>query len=295
MEDLKLDFISKTYFGNTIEDVSIDKTCDYLKDDLIKAMCSVIHVDILNYIMKCSGYSVALEDLRDLCMTGLVSNLRKMVKRERAKRDGKINCFTGKAGGCTGGDFIDDLCMLKIDDLNRYKKVRLPIAIIFGNDSSDCLEKRFEELCVSAKTIRDKGYYERILKKNEGLILHKNHYPKKRTIIDCRVQNCNSSFNNEKAFKSIVTTYRNDVDMDLKLIAGCLNDFSGLIDNYEKLMYEFGIEFVGSPQSNVIEYINNIIRIYGDKLQKNDIEIITDSIVKILNPTISTCGWSLGR
>ena len=47
-----LGFINKTYFGNTVEDINLEKTRDYLKDDLVNSMCSVVHLNILNYIMK---------------------------------------------------------------------------------------------------------------------------------------------------------------------------------------------------------------------------------------------------
>ena len=91
-------------------------------------MCSVVHLNILNYILKMNGYNMALEDLRNLCIIGLVSNTRKLIKGERRKTE---PCYTGEVGSCTGGDFIDDLCELGEEDLERFKGFRLSMAVVF--------------------------------------------------------------------------------------------------------------------------------------------------------------------
>lgn len=289
-DDTHLGFINNTYFGNTIEDIDFEKTRDYLKDDLVNSMCSVVHLNILNYILKMNGYNMALEDLRNLCMIGLVSNTRKLIKGERRKTEPR---YTGEVGSCTGGDFIDDLCELGEEDLERFKEFRLPMAVVFGNGALDCSKKCFEEVRASAMAFRDRGYYHEIIKNNEGVLLHKNRFPEKRAVIDCHIQDCKSPFSSGKTFKSIVTTYRSNVDMNLLLVSECLNDISGVIMNYEKLMYEFGIEFVDPPQSNAREYIRGVMRIYEHKLCDKDANIVTTAIIEKLKPTIETCGWTI--
>ena len=293
MNNLKLDFLNKTYFGSTVEDINLEETRDYLKDDLISSMCSVIHLNILNFIMKKDGYNVTLEDLRNLCINGLILNIRKIIKRERKKKDGKIEYCTGEVGGCTGGDFIDDLCSLTENDLRCYKDVKLPIAVIFGNDSLDFSDDRFMKLCASAERFRDKGYYNKVLKHNEGVALHKDRFPEKRTIISRYIQDCDSPFDDGKKIKSIVTTYKSNLDVNLLLITECLNDFSGVLIDYEKLMYEFGVEFVNPPRSNICEYIKETIGIYNCEVFDKDISIIVTTIIKKLRPTIEACGWDI--
>lgn len=279
-------FINEVYFGATYDGSKPDKTRDYLSKDFGRVLYGLIQHDVLTHVLSHNPEKYAtLANIRETFDHGLVVNLRKLVKKERAAKKG---CFVGEPGSCTGGDFIEDLYRLKKEDLDEIiistREFEDKLADLFFSNA----DKTFLQLQDKVRSFKDKNYYERLVKANEGVGLHKDHQPVKRKVVKREtIYEPNCPFHINK------TTYRSRFSLEVQEVAKCLNELAEIIYLYQSIMFSRGVCFFVSHDYYLKPYIERCFAMFGSLEDfTSEINTTAQSIIKSLEPSLKVGHWS---
>ncbi len=281
----QIDFINKVYFGIDENGTQLDYTRDYLLDDFLAAVKSIISIDLLY-----SAFGVISENdprigvLVDVCSCqeiGHMINLRKILKPERGKpNDNKKEFFKGEPGSCTAGDLLNDLVHLKTDDFKKYSHDN-------GRSYSEVEYNKLRALIKKANGFKSKTYYRQLVKSNEGIGFHKDNFPQKR---DKRVV-----IISEKDPKIISTRYKKKFSVQLSAEAHCLEELADIISLYQELVPKVKRRTQGLIAKETIDgYVEKFYSLFfASEIKKEDISKAISEIKEHLKKSLILVGWMI--
>ena len=268
--------INEAFFKVSSEDVH---EVDLLMGDFEKALRSFLLFLIINTIIKETDDKTGmLHELQRNCRPGMVVSFRKLVKRE--KNNGNY-----KKGSGTGGDFINELTELEVEDFDEVTSGIdfSRIEAITGLNEVE-IRKKFLLLLEKAKKFRDKNYYGRIVEMNEKIELHKDRDERKREKI----------FEKDERIGEIslkMRVFRDRFQFEPKLMRDCLNEMAEIINLYHKIFWWLGVDLCIKPKKEFRKYIKDWFLMFSAEVAEVKVESMIISLKKELKQSLDLCLW----
>ncbi|MBQ6147766.1 hypothetical protein IJI70_02915 [Candidatus Saccharibacteria bacterium] len=296
----RISFVNRTYFGD-LKSTEFDKsTVNFLPDDFKEVLKILLQREILIYLIKGSGekYTSSRRDSNGAIVYGdfdplgclefqelykstnirLVTSVRQLIKPERKRKD---SFFTGKIGGCTGGDFIKDLLHLQRKDFEDYIKKR-PSFLSSADDGDRIL---FKALSEKVTRFNSKNYSNLILSDLESITLHKDKEPAKRKLLHRKLVEYSPDF------KMNYKTYRDKLEIPVKSLSSCLNEFGEIIDGYNTIFRPRCLLLPKKLELPVKPYMENFSKIFRIQLTLEDKNRLLESLKNNLGNSFNVICW----
>ena len=299
----KISFINKVYFGDLGRDKFDKSTVNFLADDFQRCLKLLLQREIIVYLVKKTaksftnskqldnggialgnfdplGYSYLQDLLRNINICLTVS-IRQLIRPER--KDKNI-FFKGEVGSCTGGDFVKDLIHLNNDDYITYFD-NTAKRFSFLNSSIKKDLTKFNTLVEKAKRFNSKNYSNIFISQLEGIGLHKDKMPLKRTMVH------EETIFHGTSFKEIHRTYRDNLEIPLPKINSCLNELGELIKIYSSIFRLGCLTLPKHLEIPVGQYVDNFSMIFKTELSAEEKAKLVDSFKKKLGASFDVICW----